>query len=71
MSTRKNGEQQLLRAKAAQEAAKVKEYDDGMTTLERRDSRIKKASGKAWWVKAYLMGNLTHKDKAWHGIDDE
>ena len=37
MSTSQNGEQQLLRAKKAQEAAKVKEYDDGMTTLERRE----------------------------------
>ena len=71
MSTRQNGEQQLLRAKKAQEAAKVKEYDDGMTTLERREYRIKKASGKAWWVKAYLMGNLTHRDTSGKGIDDE
>ena len=35
----------------AQEAAKVKEYDDGMTTTERRAHRIKKASGKGNTIK--------------------
>ena len=40
MSTRQNREQQLLRAQNAQEAARVKEYDDGMTTAERREYRI-------------------------------
>jgi hypothetical protein len=70
MSTR-HGEQQRVRAKKAQEAAKVKEYDDGMTTTERRAYRIKKASGNAWWVKSYLMGNLTHRDTDSNGIDDE
>ena len=70
MSAR-HGEQQLIRARKAQEAAKVKEYNDEMTTTERRAYRIKKASGKAWWVKSYLMGNLTHRDKDSNGIDDE
>ena len=67
----RHGEQQLVRARKAQEAAKVKEYDDGMTTIKRREYRIKKASGSAWWVKAYLMGNITHRDKSLKGIDDE
>ena len=71
MSTRQNREQQLLRAQNAQEAARVKEYDDGMTTIERREYRIKKAAGKAWWVEAYLRGNLTHRDTSGKGIDDE
>ena len=71
MSTRQNGEQQMLRAKKAQEAAKIKEYDDGMTTIERREYRIKKAAGKAWWVEADLRGNLTHRDTSNKGIDDE
>ena len=67
----RHGIEQLLRAKQAQEAARIKEYDDGMTTVERREYRIKKASGKCWWVKAYLMGNLTYRDTSFKGIDDE
>jgi hypothetical protein len=58
------------RQKAAQEAAKVKEYDDGLSTHERRWNRIEKAANGCWWVKAYIVGNMSFP-KGDKGIDDE
>ena len=30
-------------------------YPKGLTSHERRIAKIKEVSGKAWWVRAYLM----------------
>ena len=59
------------RQKAAQEAAKIKEYDDGLSTHERRWSRIEKAANGCWWVRAYIVGNMSFNPDRDKGIDDE
>ena len=52
------------------ETRKAKEYNDGLTTNQRRTQRIKKAANGCWWVEQYIMGATTyHKDL--QGIDDE
>ena len=37
--------------------------NDGMTSHERRVSKIEKAANGKWWVKQYLMGNMSFNEK--------
>jgi hypothetical protein len=59
------------RMKAAHEAAKIKEYNDNLTTTQRRFQRINKAANGCWWVKAYIVGNMSFNPDNHKGIDDE
>ena len=45
-------------------------YNDGLTTLERREKRIDDAANGCWWVKSYIVGSITFK-RNMSGIDDE
>ena len=56
--------------KAAMIAKQAAAVNDGLTSLERRNKRLKQAINGCWWVGQYIMGNLSNRNNG-QGIDDE
>ena len=56
--------------KAAMIAKQAAAVNEGLTSLERRNKRLKQAINGCWWVGQYIMGNLNSRNNG-KGIDDE
>ena len=56
--------------KAAMIAKQAAAVNDGLTSLERRNKRLKQASNGFCWVGQYIMCNLSNRNNG-QGIDDE
>ena len=52
------------------EIQKNKAINDGLTTIQRRTQKIKKAANGCWWIEQYIMGSTTYR-KDLQGVDDE
>ena len=51
---------------------KEKAYNDGLTSIKRKQLAIEKASGGKWWIKQYIQAAYNWRDPDdLKGIDDE
>ena len=63
---RKNGR------KKANEVRRKDSFDDGLTSVQRRQKAIKKAANGKWWIEQYIQASLYWRDPdEMRGIDDE
>ena len=57
----------LKKGRAVQKSKAIK---DGLTALQRRAQKIKKAANGCWWIEQYIMGSITYRPDL-RGVDDE
>ena len=60
----------VIGQKKGREARESKAINDGLTTIQRRTQKIKKAANGCWWIEQYIMGSTTYR-KDLQGVDDE
>tara|TARA_R100000808_G_C2129639_1_gene139078 strand:+ start:430 stop:702 length:273 start_codon:yes stop_codon:yes gene_type:complete len=46
-------------------------YNDGLTSQQRKQKRIKDAANGCWWIEQYIMGTLSYSPNSMNGVDDE
>tara|TARA_Y100001938_G_C7995178_1_gene381664 strand:+ start:588 stop:824 length:237 start_codon:yes stop_codon:yes gene_type:complete len=58
--------------KKANEVRRKDSFDDGLTSVQRRQKAIKKAANGKWWIEQYIQASLYWRDPdEMRGIDDE